>query len=595
MELSELLVIIGLVYMAATYSLDLLFSLVGLLAIKVRMHKNRKRDYPDEAYPSLNIIVPCYNEEKAISRTIKALREIDYPKLTITIVNDGSSDKTFEILEKELNLESCLVDPVSTIPTEEIKDIYASSCNTFVVIDKINGGKADSLNTGINFSNSDLVCCVDADTIIKKEALKEIVKPFIYDKKKVVAAGGNVRIKNDSDRLKNFPLRLRSPKKMIATFQVIEYIRSINVARNALAVINGNLIISGAFGVFKTDILREIGGYEKFSKGEDFELITRIHFHMLKKKKPYKIPQVYSADSFTDAPERYRELKSQRKRWQVGLVSTLRAHFSKFFRFPFRAITFFSMPYFIIFEIISPIAQVLTYFLIPVLWLLNVIDSRYLILLLITIAYSCVINLLFLVIDFSLSSYYRFSDKLDLILTSFAEPFFYHQLNCYWKILGTVDSLKNVFVRAAWTPPRNVADFRSVMVDSSDPLVTPGSKKGLRFVSDHKSLSKERIIILALLGSFTVPDIEDFEKVIKYYKKKKRKKIILELKNLQNMSSEALSVIIKYARELRRRKGGIVVINPNDKIEDELKISNAVKEIKIFKNFSDARKELLYG
>lgn len=594
MKLSELFVIIGLAYMVCTYSIDLIFSLLGLFAIKWRKRKNKRRDYPDDAYPSLNIIVPCYNEEKAVSRTIAALREVDYPKLTITLVNDGSSDNTFAVLEKELHLEPCFVEAKSHIPTEEVKDTYASSCNTFVVIDKINGGKADSLNAGINLSNSDLVCCVDADTIIKKDALKEIVKPFIYDKK-VVAAGGNVRIKNNSHKLKDFPNRLRSPGKMIATFQVIEYIRSINVARNALALINGNLIISGAFGVFDTGILREVGGYEKFSKGEDFELITRIHFHMLKKKKPYKIPQVYTADSFTDAPERYRELKSQRKRWQIGLVSTLRAHFFKFFRFPFRAITFFSLPYFIIFEIFSPIVQFLTYFLIPILWAFKIIDLRYLILLLITIGYSCLINLLFLAIDFSLSSYYRFGDKFDLILTSFAEPFFYHQINCYWKVLGTIDSLRNVFVKAAWTPPRNVKDFKSVLVSSSNALETSGTKKGLRFVSDHKSLYKERIVILALLGSFTIPDIEDFEKVINYYKKKKRKKIILEMKNLQNMSSEALSVILKHARTLRRRNGGIVVINPNDKIGDELRISNAVKEVKVFKSYSDARKELLYG
>lgn len=595
MKLTELLVVIGLIYMVCTYSIDLLFSLVGLVTIKWRVHKNKKRDYPDKVYPSLNVIVPCYNEEKAISRSIKALREVDYPNLTITIVNDGSSDKTFDILKKELALESCFVDAKPTILTEEIKDTYASSCNKFIVIDKINGGKADSLNAGINLSNSELVCCVDADTIIKKQALKEIVKPFIYDKR-VVAAGGNVRIKNNSDRLKDFPSRLRSPKKMIATFQVIEYIRSINVARNALALINGNLIISGAFGVFKIDVLREIGGYEKFSKGEDFELITRIHFHMLRKKQPYRIPQVYSADSFTDAPERYRELKSQRKRWQVGLVSTLRAHFFKFFRFPFKAITFFSLPYFIIFEIFSPLVQVLTYILIPFLWIFNLIDMRYLILLSITIGYSCLINLLFLAIDFSLSSYYRLSDKFDLVLTSFAEPFFYHQLNCYWKVLGTIDSLKNVFVRAAWTPPRNVADFKSVLVDDSNALVTPGSKKGLRFAADHKSLYEKKIVILALLGSFTVPDIEDFEKVVDYYfRKKKRKKIILEMKLLENLSSEALSVIIRYAKELKRKRGGMVVINPNDKIEDELRISNAVKVIKIFKNFSDAIKELQYG
>ncbi|MCI0471250.1 MAG: STAS domain-containing protein, partial [Candidatus Aminicenantes bacterium] len=97
-------------------------------------------------------------------------------------------------------------------------------------------------------------------------------------------------------------------------------------------------------------------------------------------------------------------------------------------------------------------------------------------------------------------------------------------------------------------------------------------------------------------GSFTIPDIEGFKKVLDYYySKKKRKKFIIELAKLDNMSSEALAAIIEYAKKMRSKDGGLVIINPNTKIEDELKISNAVKVVKIFKNFTDARKELLYG
>jgi anti-anti-sigma factor len=141
-----------------------------------------------------------------------------------------------------------------------------------------------------------------------------------------------------------------------------------------------------------------------------------------------------------------------------------------------------------------------------------------------------------------------------------------------------------------------VEDFRSVLIEKKDVLAAPVSRKGLRIAADHRSLYHERIIILALLGSFTIPDIEGFKKVLDYYNnKKKRKKFIIELAKLDNMSSEALAVIIEYAKKMRRKGGGMVIINPNTKIEDELKISNAVKVVKIFKNFTDARKELLYG
>ncbi len=600
MKLPEIIVIAALVYMVWAYSIDLLFALVGFVAAKVHIKRSRKMLLSEAEYPALNVLVPCYNEEKSIARTIAGLRGVDYPRLSVTIINDGSSDSTLAVLQQELNLEPLYVEPKSHIPTQQIRDTYISACGRFMVVDKVNGGKADSLNVGINLADAELVCCVDADTIIKQDALKEIVKPFIRDAR-TVAVGGNVRIKNDSGDLPGFPARLRSPKKLISTFQVIEYIRSINIARNAMALLNGNLIISGAFGVFRGDILRDIGGYEKFSKGEDFELIARLHFHLLKKKQAYRIPQVYTADSFTDAPERYRELQSQRKRWQVGLVSTLRAHFWKFFRFPFHAITLFTLPYFVVFEILAPLVQVLTYLAIPVLAACSIIGTRYLLYLAAAILYSCVINILFLLMDFHLANYYRAGDKLDLVLTSLAEPFFYHQLNCWWKVVGTFSFLKNVFVRAAWRPPRNEEDFRSRLAASDTNMSGistgggPGLEKGLRFTADYKSLYKDRIIVLTLAGFFRVADIGDFERALNFLREKKRKKIILDMKDLKDLSSEALSVILQYAGIFDREKGGLVIFKPNRKIEDVLKISNAIKEVDIFKNFSDAIKKLKYG
>ncbi|MCK4943112.1 MAG: STAS domain-containing protein, partial [Candidatus Aminicenantes bacterium] len=399
---------------------------------------------------------------------------------------------------------------------------------------------------------------------------------------------------NDSEDLNYFPNRLQSPYKLISTLQVIEYIRSINVARNSLSLLNANLIISGAFGVFKTGILKEIDGYEKFSKGEDLELLTRIHFHMLKIKKKYRIAQVYLADSFTNAPESFRELKSQRKRWQVGLVSTLRTHFFKFFRYPFAPITLFSLPYYILFEVISPIIQLLIILAIPILTILNLIHLNYVFFLLISMIYNALINIFFLMLDFFFSSYYGTADKLKLISTSLVEPFFYHQLNCYWKLLGTMDYMKKVFVRAAWTPPRGDKEYQSQLGKMSV-FLNPESEKGLGMVADYKSLYRDHIVIIALSGSFEASDIVEFENLVNYFGQKKRKKIILELKELENISSDALSMLIQLSRKLKREKGGITVLNPQNKIEDEFKISNAVKEIKICKDYSNAIKEVKYG
>lgn len=593
MTVLEILVLISILYTVLAYSIDLLFSVFSIFSIQKQKKKLLSFRHYTGSFPSINILVPCYNEEKSIPRSIRFLKDVDYPSLKIIIINDGSRDRTMDVLQENLSLHEIPYSYHPEIPTQNVKKIYRSADSKFIVVDKTNGGKADTLNAGINMSDSELVCCVDADTIIKRSALKRMVVPFLSDKK-VVAVGGCVRIKNDSYGSKHFPSRLKIPFKLIAILQVIEYIRSINIARNSLSLFNANLIISGAFGIFKTSTLKGIGGYEKFSKGEDLELLTRIHFDLLKKKKPYRIAQMYFANSFTNAPESYKELKSQRKRWQIGLVSTLRTHFFKFLRFPFSPITLFSLPYYIMFELISPILQIFLFVATPILVAFKLIHVNYFIFLLISVVYNSLINILFLLIDFSYSSYYSTADKLKLISTSLIEPFFYHQLNCFWKLLGTVNYIKNVFVKATWTPPRGDKDYKSFMGKMSF-ILNPDIKKGLQMVADYKSLYRDRIVIIALSGSFETSDIVEFENIITYFHGKKRKRIILELKDLENISSEAMFMLIRLAKKLKQHRGGIAILNPRDRIEDEFKISNAVKEIKIFKNFSDAIKEVKYG
>lgn len=592
MEIIDIMVIIGLICTTAAYSVDLFLLVIGCISIKKQMRKYVYKRFLESDFPDLTIIVPCFNEEKGIRNSIKYLKQIDYPQLNIIIINDGSIDSTFDILKRELRLTPYPLVYNPVISTQQLKQIYKSNNGTFIVVDKFNGGKADSLNTGLNLCKTGLVCCVDADTIIKKDALKKLVMPFLEDPD-VVAAGGNVRLKNDSDELKDFPSRLRSPRKILTKMQVIEYTRSVNISRNALAAFNANLIISGAFGVFKTDILEKIGGYEKFSKGEDFELVTRIHLYMRQKKIPYRISQVYSADSFTDGPNGIKALKSQRKRWQVALVSTLRAHLFKFFKYLPSSIALFSLPYYTIFETIFPIAQVMTYLLIPILAALKIIGLEYFFYLLIAFAYSSLINLLYMVMDFNFCDYYERRDKFRLIFISLTEPFFYHQLNCYWKLLGMIDSLGKIFVKATWTPPRGEDNLKS-QYGCMPMEMNLDTRSDMRLSVDYKSLYDDRIVIISFSGRFEVNDLKKFADVISYLKRKKRKQFILEMKSLTDISSEALSYLVQLNKSLKKESGSLVILNPHNKIADQLKISNAIKEIKIYKNYSDAIKELKY-
>jgi cellulose synthase/poly-beta-1,6-N-acetylglucosamine synthase-like glycosyltransferase len=127
------------------------------------MRRGSNERFLESYFLDLTILVPCFNEEKGIRNSIKYLKQIDYPKLTIIIINDGSVDSTFDILKRELRLTPYPLVYNPLISTQQLKQIYKSNNGTFIVVDKVNGGKADSLNAGLNLCKTDLVCCVDCN------------------------------------------------------------------------------------------------------------------------------------------------------------------------------------------------------------------------------------------------------------------------------------------------------------------------------------------------------------------------------------------------------------------------------------------------
>jgi len=570
---------------AISYLFDFIFLLIGIAAIhrqKIFFMRHASAGSP----PTMAVLVPCFNEEKSIVKSIAFLRRIRYPGLQVIMINDGSRDQTLACMVKELGLKPVHAKPLGTIPTAKLREIYRSTCGRFTVIDKENGGKADSLNAGINLAETELVTCVDADTLIHENALARLVAPFIEDPR-IIAVGGNVRIKNGSEAASDFPSRLRAPKKLLPRLQAVEYVRSINIARNALSRLNANLIISGAFGVFQTRLLRELSGYEKMSKGEDFELVMRLHLAMLEKGRPYRIGQVYFADAFTDGPESIRELASQRKRWQVGFISTLRAHAAKLLRFPKSPAAFFALPYLLFFELLAPLFQLVSYVVLPLLFVFQILELRFLVLTAAAAAFNACINTGFLAVDFHYHSFYGGREKARLYCAALCEPFFYHQLNCYWKFSGAVESLRKVFIKAAWRPPRGQNAKEAPREREAVERINTWDC-GLEIGTNHTSLYRERIIILSLVGQFKPADIDRFRMLVEYYRKKNRQRFILEMKELEELSTAALAFILKLSRELKGGNGGLVILQPHQKIRDELRISNAKKEIQVVQHYADA-------
>ena len=203
--------------------------------------------------PQISLLVPAYNEEATIASSIRSLLQLSYSEYEIIAINDGSKDKTLEVLIKEFALVPFPEAYDRQLPTKAMRNIYHSTTHSNLrVIDKINGGKADSLNAGINISHYPLFCCIDADSILQRDSLRLVVQPFLDDPL-TIACGGTVRIANGCEVKNGFLTAVGLPTKFLALFQIVEYLRAFLFGRLGWSPLNALLIISGAFGVFHKD------------------------------------------------------------------------------------------------------------------------------------------------------------------------------------------------------------------------------------------------------------------------------------------------------------------------------------------------------
>ena len=202
-----------------------------------------------------------------------------------------------------------------------------------VVVDKVNGGKADSLNAGINIAKKEYFCGIDADSLLEPEALLKVAALTLDHGVETPALGGNIFPINGCDVDRGYLDRISLPKNRLAALQTIEYLRAFMCGRLGWARLNSLLIISGAFGLFRRERVIAVGGYmraqERYGKGtacEEMELVVRIARLMRKKKQKFRIGYAYNANCWTEVPESIKILKRQRDRWHRGLIDIMFFH-----------------------------------------------------------------------------------------------------------------------------------------------------------------------------------------------------------------------------------------------------------------------------
>ena len=310
-------------------------------------------------YVPVSIIVPAYNEEVTVVETVKSLLELDYHVYEIIVVNDGSKDTTAEKLIEAFDMHRIRRPIRRQIECQPEEAIYETMSQKvpLTLISKKNGGKADSLNMGINASVYPYFICMDADSVLQKDSLKEIVKP-VLENDHVVAVGGAVRPANgvilERGEVKEYHL----PNNILACMQVLEYDRSFLAARILFDKFNGSLIISGAFGLFKKDMVIACGGYDHTTMGEDMELVVKLHEFCVANARPYLIRYATNAICWSQAPERLQDLCKQRRRWHIGLFQSMNRHRALFMNTKYGATSLISYLYFMLYELLSPYIEI---------------------------------------------------------------------------------------------------------------------------------------------------------------------------------------------------------------------------------------------
>ncbi|MCC5894723.1 MAG: glycosyltransferase family 2 protein [Alkalibacterium sp.] len=425
-----------------------LLFIVSIRALYVDRKKKEYWSYDDMATstytPPLSIVVPCYNEAETVVDNVKALLSLAYNEFQLIIVNDGSKDSTLEELISEFNLKKIEMPYRKKINTKDVKGIYLSALfENIIIVDKENGGKADALNAGINISKYPIITSIDADSIIERDSLTKVIRPFVEDPE-VVVSGGVIRPVNDCTVDKGFIESVRLSKNTLARYQTVEYLRAFLFGRLGLGNLNALLIVSGAFGVFKKSMVIEAGGYTEDTIGEDMELIVKIHRLMRESKRKYKIVFVPDPVCWTQVPEQLSVLKSQRKRWHSGLMDSLLNHKKMLFNPRYGTVGLIAMPYYFLVEMLGAVVEILGYFSFALSFWLGIINLEFFMLFLaISILYGIFLSSSAILLDeYNFSKYSDIKDYLLLIAYSIMENFGYRQLTTWWRFTAFISYSK---------------------------------------------------------------------------------------------------------------------------------------------------------
>jgi cellulose synthase/poly-beta-1,6-N-acetylglucosamine synthase-like glycosyltransferase len=401
----------------------------------------RAADLGNRLSPGVSVIMPAHNEAAGIVPAVQAMLSLRYPRHEVVVVDDGSTDDTLARLTAAFDLvevDRLLPGDIPVAAAARAVAVPRDGRTRLVVVSKDNSGKAEAVNVGVNASGEDLVAIVDADSLLDPDALLVVTRPFADDPLRVIATGGVVRIANGCTVVAGRVTDIRMPDGWLARIQVVEYLRAFLLSRAGWSRLGALILISGAFGVFRRDVLVEAGGVSPGTLGEDFELVVRLHRRMRDSRRDYRIEFVAEPVCWTEVPVSVGMLRRQRRRWHRGLWETLWAHRAMLGRPRYGRVGLVALPWYWLFELAAPVLELGGLALMVLGAAFGVISlGAFALFLAVAYGYAAMVTLAALAIEeVSFPRYRRWRDLGVAGVAAVAENLGYRQATAGWRVEG---------------------------------------------------------------------------------------------------------------------------------------------------------------
>ena len=389
----------------------------------------------------VSVIIPAYNEAEIIVSTVENALKLNYPTHEVIVVDDGSIDDTVGKLQRHFGLRRVDKQGRKSISTRDIAAVYETDAHpNLTVAVKENGRRADAINAGAALSHYPLLCVIDADCVIEPDGLLHMARPFLVNSR-LAASSGVVRPTNGLSVENGTIIRRGLPRTLLGLNQEVEYARSFQWARTGLSRLRSMLCISGALLLVKKNVFEAIGGPWPQSITDDMEFAIRLNAYAYDRHNGNGQTIAFTPDAvcYTEVPERWRLYASQRNRWQRGTLQSILRHWRMLFNPRYGITGVFGLPFFLIFEALAPLVELLAYSMAIILLVAGLASIKE-VLILLFLAYMTGVFLTLLAILISESSRWRtasWSEFWKMIAAVFLDHLGFHQFRLLCSLAGT--------------------------------------------------------------------------------------------------------------------------------------------------------------